>query len=284
MKGPTAGTLIYRLAMFAGLSISMMVMDSRYQSLETVRQVLMAGLYPYQMVVDGTRSVFVFIGEATTSRTELLQTAQALKLENDALKLQLLRSESLLVENQRLTDLLGSVDEKALVGDTFLARVIKVNANPYTQSFFINKGTVHQTFVGQVVLSAEGVVGQINHAGTISSQVLMITDTTHAIPVKIIRNGLRAVAEGNGPTGTLNIPFLPNNHDIEMGDILVTSGLGGTFPPDYPVATVTQLRRNNSQPFMDITVTPKSPLAQQQTVVLLRKPTLAPSATTAISE
>lgn len=248
----------------------MMVLDARYQNLESVRRGLMVVLHPYQMVVDGTSSAIQFVAETTTSRATLLKHIDELQDENETLKLQLLRSESLLVENQRLTNLLGSVDEKALVGDTLLARVIQVSANPYQQTFFINKGRVHNAHDAQPVLSADGVVGQINHLGVTTSQVLLITDTTHAIPVKVVRNGLRAIAEGNGPAGTLHIPFLPNNADIEVGDLLVTSGLGAVFPPDYPVATVDHIQRDTTQPFLTITALPTSPLAQQHTVVLLR--------------
>jgi rod shape-determining protein MreC len=129
---------------------------------------------------------------------------------------------------------------------------------PYEHVVVVNKGSRFGVHKKQPVLDANGIVGQVIRSLPLSSEVMLITDPNHAIPVQVNRNGLRTIAIGSGLLDRLNLPFLPNNADIIPGDLLVTSGLGGTFPQGYPVAIVNKFTVQPDQPFADIYATPKA--------------------------
>ncbi len=132
-------------------------------------------------------------------------------------------------------------------------------------------------FTGQPVLDADGVVGQVLHVAAQTSQVLLITDARHAIPVKSVRSGVRAIAMGRGPIGALDLPYLPNHVDLEVGDVLVTSGLDDVFPPDLPVAVVSSVNRIGEGEFAEIQATPRGRLDRIQEVLLVWPPAASPA-------
>ncbi len=133
----------------------------------------------------------------------------------------------------------------------------------------INKGSSSGVFVGQPVLDAKAVMGQVVRVTPGSATVLLITDSAHALPVQVNRNGLRTIAEGTGFVNRLQLPHLPNNADIREGDLLVTSGLGGHFPPGYPVAEVTEVKREPGKPFSTIIAAPSAHLERTREVLLV---------------
>ncbi len=190
-----------------------------------------------------------------------------LKEENLLLQGQQQKMQALESENQRLRDLLGSsfkIGERILI-----AELIAVDMDPYRHQVIINKGTNSGTHSGQPVLDANAVMGQVIQANQLTSTVLMITDASHALPVRVNRNGLRTIAMGTGRIDELNLPNLPNNADIQVGDQLVTSGLGGRFPPGYPVAEVTQIQRKPGHPFASIKARPSANLDHSREVLLV---------------
>jgi rod shape-determining protein MreC len=119
------------------------------------------------------------------------------------------------------------------------------------------------------MLDADGIVGQITRVGPISSEAILISDPGHAIPVEVNRNGLRTIALGTGDSSRVTLPFLPNNADIEPGDLLVTSGLGGAFPAGYPVAEVVKVERRPGEPFMAVEAEPTGALIREREVLLV---------------
>ena len=168
-------------------------------------------------------------------------------------------------EQARLRELLDSsfeVGEKVLV-----AELMSVNLDPYKHQIVINKGELHHIYRGQPLLDADGVMGQVVHVGPYTSTAVLITDTSHATPVQVNRNGLRTIALGSGTINRLELPYLPNNSDILVGDLLITSGLGGRFPPGYPVAMVTDIQQDPGQAFARITATPKAKLDRSREVL-----------------
>ena len=173
------------------------------------------------------------------SREELISENKKLYAEQLQKELALQRLASLEQENIRLREILNA---SLSINNSFqIARIISTNTNPFRHLVVINKGEQDGAYDGQVLVDSNGVIGQILQTNFLSAKVILISDTDHAIPVEINRNGFRAIAQGNGSFESLNIPFIPNNADIKIGDLLMTSGLGGKFPNGYPVAIVDSL-------------------------------------------
>jgi rod shape-determining protein MreC len=141
--------------------------------------------------------------------------------------------------------------------------------DPFSRRIVLNKGTRDGVYSGQSLIDSNGVMGQIVHAGPFSSNALLITDPSHALPVQAHRSGLRAVAVGTGPMNLLKLLHIPNNADLRVGDLLVTSGLGGRFPPGYPVGHVTSIERDRGRPFANIRVEPTARLERNREVLLV---------------
>jgi rod shape-determining protein MreC len=146
----------------------------------------------------------------------------------------------------------------------------------------VDKGASQGVFVGQAVLDSGGVFGQVARVEQYTSEVILISDPAHAIPVQINRTGLRTVAVGTGDTSRLKLPYLPTSADVQVGDLLVTSGLGGGFPVGYPVGTVARVRRDPAQSLADVDVRPAAALDRSRELMFVwLKPSPAPAATTA---
>jgi len=150
-----------------------------------------------------------------------------------------------------------------------IAETITVDLDPYKRQIVINKGLLSGIYAGQPILDAYGIMGQIIHPGIPSSTAILITDPSHAIPVQNNRNGLRTILYGTGSANFLEIQNLPNNADIKEGDLLITSGLGGRFPEGYPVAVVTEIKRDPGQPFAQIIAEASAHLEQSREVLLV---------------
>jgi rod shape-determining protein MreC len=146
---------------------------------------------------------------------------------------------------------------------------MSVDANPYSHSLVIDVGTQDGVTDGQALIDADGVVGQVIEAGLMTSQAMLISDTNHALPVEVNRNGLRTIVVGTGKIDQLELPFVVNNADIRVGDLLVTSGLGGAFPAGYPVAIVETVTRIPQEAYADVTARPSASLGQVREVMLI---------------
>jgi rod shape-determining protein MreC len=205
--------------------------------------------------------------------SELRRTNETLSRQNLLLKARLQQFESLEAENMRLRDLLGSSFN---IGDRVLiAEILSVDLTPSRQQVMLNKGTNSGVFVGQPVLDANAVMGQVIRANPFSSVVLLITDSEHALPVAVNRNGLRTIAAGTGLGQELALLYIPKNADVREGDLLVTSGMGERFPPGYPVGRVTLVRQDADNPFMTVLAEPNARLDRSREVLLVW--TLEPS-------
>ncbi len=235
--------------------------------LKAVHHLLTMAVYPLHVVAN-TPLVISDWAVATFSTNSRLQDENA-RLRQDNLKLQAQQQKLIAIENEnmRLRDLLESslkVKDRVLI-----AELIAVDLDPYIHQVLINKGSNSGAFEGQPVLDANAVMGQVTNVTPYTSTVLMITDARHSLPVQILRTGQRAIAVGTGNIKRLHIPHLPNNADIQTGDLLVTSGLGGRFPPGYPVATVTDIKQVEGKAFIDIQATPNARLDHAREVLLV---------------
>jgi rod shape-determining protein MreC len=249
------------------LSISLMVLDHRYNTLESLRSALSVLLYPIQYLASLPTLLEESASEALTSRSELETERQQLHDENLELHARLQQFESLEAENNRLRALL---DSSFKVGDRVLiAELVAVAQDPFRQVVLINKGESSGIYNGQPVLDANAVVGQVTHVNPFTASVLLITDATHALPVQVNRNGLRTIALGTGLINQLELPHLPNNADIKVGDLLVTSGLGGRFPPGYPVAQVVAVKHEPGRPFASVIAETTAHLDRVREVLLV---------------
>ena len=256
------------------ISLALMALDHRQQHLEGIRSFLSVLLSPLQYLVNLPRTASEWASETLATRESLQQRNQQLVRENLQLQARQQKLAALESENMRLRNLL---DSSFKIGDRVLiAELVAVDLDPYRQQVLINKGSSSGIYSGQPVLDAKAVMGQVTHVNRFNSTVLLITDASHALPVQVNRNGLRTVAMGTGHINRLELPHLPNNADIEVGDLLVTSGLGGRFPPGYPVAEVTSVLRNPGQPFTLVEARPKAHLERAREALLVW--TLDPSA------
>ncbi len=263
-RGPALGT---RLFLLLACSILLMVLDSREDYLQYIHSKLNIVVYPIQAAVDLPFALADWVSTSLASRRQLLAENRDLRhqqLRSDASVQKMIAIEA---ENARLRALM---DTAALMTDrTMVTEIMAIDLNPYRRLLTINKGSSAGAYRGQALVDAFGIVGQISDLGPLSSQVLLISDPEHAVPVEINRNGLRTIAVGTGDAQILNLPFLPNNADIRLGDLLVTSGLGGVFPAGYPVAEVNQIEVNPSQPFAHVEAAPAAELDKVRELLLI---------------
>ena len=150
-----------------------------------------------------------------------------------------------------------------------IAEILAVDLDPYRQRFNLNRGLADGVFVGQPLLDANGIVGQVVEVGPLTAEAVLITDADHAVPVSVNRNGLRTIAVGTGDSNRLRLPYLTNSADIQVGDLLVSSGLGGVFPSGYPVGKVIEVRIRPGQSFSEVMAEPISALDRDQEVLLV---------------
>jgi rod shape-determining protein MreC len=256
-----------RFLVLAGISLFLLVDDHSKHHLDVVRKAIGAAVYPLRVAVDAPVSTWRWVRETTAGRNELLLENHRLQTERLLTQARLQRFTALEAENSRLRAML---EAKGRVRDQVqVAEVMSVSSNPFRHVLVIDKGTEDGVFDGQAMIDAEGVVGQVIEAGILSSQVVLISDPDHALPVQVNRNGLRTIAVGTGEFDRLELPFLPNNADIEEGDLLVTSGLGGAFPPGYPVAVIDSVIRIPQGPFADVSARPAAALNQVREIMLI---------------
>lgn len=264
-RGPTPGL---RFALYAILAITLMFLDKRGGWMEQVRYGLQAATYPLQLAVSSPSTAWSWMRESARTR-------DALRVENDELRtrvrnleLRTMRYEALAKENAQLRglrDAIPPVAEKWLV-----AEIVHVDLDSSRPRVLINRGTNNGVHPGQAVLSDQGIIGQTTHVGPWSAEVILLTDSEHAIPVQIERTGVRTIAVGDGnKAGELGLPFLPGNADVKDGDMLVTSGLGGVFPQGYPVARITEVRRDAVQPLASVRAVPLARINRDREVMLV---------------
>ncbi|MCU7649153.1 rod shape-determining protein MreC [Pseudomonas piscis] len=263
-KGPSLGV---RLLVLVVLSITLMVVDARFTLLKPVRSQMSLVLMQSYWITDLPQRLWQGVASQFGSRTELAAENEKLKTENLLLQGRLQKLAALTEQNVRLRELLNS---SALVNEKVeVAELIGMDPNPFTHRILINKGERDGVFLGQPVLDARGLMGQVVELMPYTSRVLLLTDTTHSIPVQVNRNGLRAIASGTGNPERLELRHVADTADIKEGDLLVSSGLGQRFPAGYPVATVKEVIHDSGQPFAIVRAVPTAALNRSRYLLLV---------------
>lgn len=256
-----------RLLVLVVLSVALMVVDARFTLLKPVRSEMSLVLMRAYWVTDLPQRLFEGVASQFGSRTELLAENEKLKTEALLLQGRLQKLAALTEQNVRLRELLNS---SALVNEKVeVAELIGMDPNPFTHRILINKGERDGVVLGQPVLDARGLMGQVVELMPYTSRVLLLTDTTHSIPVQVNRNGLRAIASGTGNPERLELRHVADTADIKEGDLLVSSGLGQRFPAGYPVATVKEVIHDSGQPFAIVRAVPTAALNRSRYLLLV---------------
>lgn len=249
------------------LSLALMFLDKRDNHLDAVRNTISAAVYPMRVIVDAPTRLWDWTGEVTESRDDLQRENARLKTEISLTAADLQRMSALQAENTRLRALLDA--RQQVPDDVRVVEIMAVDANPFRHNVVLDIGSNDGVYDGQAIVDAAGIIGQVMKAGPLTADAILISDPGHALLVEVNRNGLRTVAYGTGEFGRLDLPGLPNNADIQPGDLLVTSGLSGVFPSGYPVAVVDTVNRNPQEAFADVTATPAAALDQVREVMLI---------------
>ncbi|MFO1350688.1 MAG: rod shape-determining protein MreC [Gammaproteobacteria bacterium] len=256
-----------RVVLFVLVSIALMTLDHRYHSLEGLRNLLSTALYPLQYATQIPALLMTRVYQNFAERASLIEENERLRKQQLFIDAQVQKLTALEAENRRLRLLLDS--SAAIRERVLIAELLAVDADPYRHQIQINKGLEQGVHIGQPLLDQHGVVGQVIHANNFTSTAILITDPNHALPVQINRNGLRTLAVGTGNYQELELPHVPNNQDVKVGDLLVTSGLGGRFPRGYPVAKITKVEFDPGHSFARIIAQPTAQLDRIREVLLV---------------
>lgn len=263
-RGPP---LAASFVMLAVLSIALMVADQRYDQSAIVRGWLTAAAYPAQRAVDAPFRAWNWLTDSFADRSRLrrenLEVTARLRLAN----LQLQRFAAIEEENRRLRDMRensAGVAERVVV-----ASILNVDLDPFRHRVLLDKGAADGVFKGQAVLDAEGIFGQVSKVNARTSEVILISDAEHAIPVQASRSGLRTIAVGTGDSRKLSLPFVTVESDLKPGDQLLSTGMGGVFPPGYPVAEITRVERAATATFALVEARPTALLDRDHEVLLV---------------
>ena len=262
-RGPAP---LVRLAFYIFLSLLLLVADLRFHMLEWVRQGIGIAAYPLQLLAYAPVHGLEEGGGYLSSVVALKQDNTRLRQQQLGTANLLLRQEHLELENQRLRALLDMKQRQPVAGQ--VAEILYAARDPFTRRVILNRGSQQDISAGQVVVDELGVIGQITRVFPMLAEVTLITDKDQAVPVQIVRNGLRSVLFGSGD-GNLELRFLAANADVQDGDTLVTSGLDGVYLPGLPVATVKHINRDTSYAFARIQCEPIAGVERHGQVVVL---------------
>lgn len=269
-RGPSP---FVRLLFFSVLALAIMVADARFRALDLARAAVATITYPLQQAALAPGDILRRIGDFFVTQNKLQR--ENVELKQSVLK----KSEELqrmsLMESElaNLRKLLGA--RELIQENSTLAEILHSGRNPFRRKVIVDKGAKDDIQLGEAVISADGVLGQVTAVFPFTSEVTLLTDKNQAVPVMLRRNGLRAVVFGNGRDGTLDLPFIPLNADVQNGDMLVTSGIDGTYPAGLFIAKVTNIERNATSAFARITCTPVAGIDQDRHVLVLTNLTAA---------
>jgi rod shape-determining protein MreC len=252
---------------FVIFSLILMSVDHRQHYADGIRSFLSVLIYPLDYAIGLPGSAGGWLGEALTTRHGLQEENRKLHAEHQLLMAKLQKYQDLEAENNRLHALMDS--SQKVSARVMVAELLDVDMEPFSRKLVLNKGSRHGVYAGQPVIDAEGIMGQVIHVGPVTSTVILITDPSHAIPVSVNRNGLRAIAIGSGAPDQLELQYMPNNTDIQAGDLLVSSGLGRRFPAGYPVGKIESVKRDPRMPYAKITARPAARLESGREVLLI---------------
>lgn len=252
---------------FCILSSVLIVVDHLSGYLDDIRAGLMVVVTPVLVAADIPGREAREIREMFSSRGEMQDYIKTLEQELTLLKTKTEKMAALTAENGRLRALLGSAAK--LQDNVLVAELISVDPDPGKHEVIIDKGSGDGVFVGQPLLDAQGLMGQVISLSWFTSRVLLISDQSHSVPVQVSRSNLRLIAQGTGVTNQLELLHVQDTADIRPGDLLVSSGLGERFPVGYPVGVVNKVEHDPGRPFAIVTAVPSAFLDRSRHVLLV---------------
>jgi rod shape-determining protein MreC len=263
-QGPSA---LARLIFFVVLALALLISDARFNTLEIVRGVLGAGLYPLQRAALVPRDIFMGAADLAVTSATLRNENTKLKAKNLELSVKAGDAAQLTAENTHLRALL-ELGSRASTKTTPV-EVQYDTRDPFTQKVVIGKGSQQGIQDGAPVVNEDGVIGQITRVFPLQSEVTLLSDKDQAVPVQIVRTGLRSVIYGTPKGDTLDLRFVPISADVQTGDELVTSGLDGIYPPGLPVAKVVRVDKQADTAFARVVCLPIAPVRGARQLLVL---------------
>ena len=269
-QGPSANA---RLAFFGLLSLGLLIADARFEALGGLRQGIGNVLYPVQRTLLVPRDALALGASYVTEVNSLRQENAELKRIEALNAKVLLQIEQLANENKRLRDL-ASARERAAVRSV-LAEVIYETRDPFTRKLVLDKGVQQQVSIGQPVIDAKGLIGQVTRVYQFSSEMTLVTDRNMTVPVVLQRTGMRSVAFGGAAPGRMELRYLASSADLREGDLLTTSGLDALYPPGLPVGRIEKIERGGDNDFVKVLVAPTAEIQNNHLLVVLQVDTSA---------
>lgn len=263
-RGPAP---LVRVAFFASLSIALLVLDARFKYAESMRSTIAVAVYPLQQIATAPGQVASRIAGFFVSQSALQQENAEMRARLVVSAMDAQRFEATAAELAQLRRIAGA--QERLEFQSTPVEVLYSGRDPFARKLLVDKGLTHGIRSGQAVIDETGVVGQVTRVHPMVSEVTLLIDKDQAIPVQVVRNGLRAVAFGSGLAGTLELRFMAANAEIQNGDKLVTSGIDGTYPAGLPVATVIRIERDSVAAFARIVCQPSAGVERNRYLLAL---------------
>lgn len=263
-RGPAP---LVRLFFFASLSLALLVVDARFRYVDGLRSWLALAAYPLQRAATWPIDVAVSIGGYFSTQANLIEENQRLRAQALANMQDAQRYHALQAETAELRRIIGAIDK--LEVQSTPAEVLYLSRDPYAHKLFIDRGSVQGVRPGSPVADDTGVVGQVTRVHPLLSEVTLLTNPDQAIPVQVVRNGLRAVAFGGGASGMIELRYMPANAEVQNGDRLVTSGIDGTYPAGLAVASVVRVERDEERSFARVICKPAAGIERGHYVLVL---------------
>jgi len=270
-RGPAP---LVRLFFFASLSLALLVIDARFRYADGLRTWLALAAYPLQRAATAPIEWVSSIGSFFSTQAQLVEENERLRTKALAYSQDAQRYEAAQAEAAQLRRLIGA--QERLEVRVIPAEVMYNGRDPYSHKLFIDRGATQGVRPGSPVADEAGVVGQVTRVHALVSEVTLLTDRDQAIPVQVMRNGLRAIAFGGGASGTLELRGMAANADIQNNDRLVTSGIDGTYPAGLPVATVTRIERDAENAYARVVCRPAAGVDRGRFVLVLLDETARP--------
>lgn len=263
-----------RLVFFAVVSVLLMFVDARYGYLASARSALSMLVSPIQRLATLPGALWHQGSDFFYTQRSLMRESEALQLQHQRDAIQLAQLQALQLENQQLRQLVALPQRATFT--TQIVEILYAERDVFKRKVLVNQGANAGLQAGQVVMDGKGVVGQITRVYPWLSEVTLVTEKDHAVPVQVLRNGLRTVVFGAGNTSQLSLRYMPVSSDIQNGDVLVTSGIDGTYPQGIPVASIVKIERDAAYPFARITCLPIAGVDNHRHLLVLSSPPLLP--------
>lgn len=263
-RGPSPAV---RLVFFSVLSLLLLFVDARYRYLESTRSALSVLVSPVQQLATMPGELWRQAGEFFVTQSSLVDQNQALQLQHERDAALLSQLQSLQQENRQLRSLLELPQRAGFAA--VAAEIMYAERDVFKRKVLVDKGEDAKVRPGQVVMDDVGIVGQVTRVYPWLSEVTLITEKDHAVPVQVLRNGLRTIVFGAGDTSLLSLRYMPVSSDIQNGDVLVTSGIDGVYPPGIPVARVIRIERDPAYPFARVACLPVGGVDKHRHLLIL---------------